>query len=262
MYTSVNNVVGHDVGEWLMYGLSSNFLLNPDLKINLYSRGDISPRSITVVPSEFKDIAIVSAHARMYSALKSTVSNLANGGDVWNSILGGIEQQGISRPLAGAARIARGLNNDGISYSTTGKGNITSANDLMSLANFARLSGAKPMHEAIFMDASYRWQAYQAKDTALRASLGSAIKSIVAGGGTPTEDQMGEFMSSYVKAGGKQEEFTKWYVQLLRTATVPQVNQIVQRTDTAQSQYYQAIMGGRMLKTPQDILSERERSMD
>lgn len=260
MYTSVNNIVGHDIGDWLMYGLASNFLLSPDLKINLYSRGDISPRSITVVPSEFKDIAIVSAHARMYSALKNTVSNIANGGDVWNSILGGIEEQGLSRPLAGAARIARGLNNDGISYSTSGKGNIISANDMMSLANFARLSGAKPMHEAIFMDASYRWQAYQAKDTALRASLGSAIKTIVVGGGTPTEEQMNDFMASYVKAGGKQEEFTKWYTQLIRTATVPQVNQIAQRTNTAQSQYYQAIMGGRLLKTPQDIIREREMS--
>ena len=258
MYNSVNNIVGKNVGDWLMYGAASNILLDPNIKINLYSRGDINPRQLTIVPTQFDQIPIYSAYAKVFGAVKNMASSMANGGDVWNTMLSGIEQQGVNRPLAGMARVARGFTNDGVSFSTSRNGNIISANELYTWANLARLSGAKPFDEAIGLDAQFRIQAYQAKDAALRSSLGYAIRSIIAGGGSPTEEQMNDFMESYAKIGGKQEEFSQWYVQQLRAASTPQVNRIIKSTKGEYSEYMQSIMGGRMMKTPQDILNERE----
>ena len=210
------------------------------------------------MPTQFDQIPIYSAYAKVFGAVKNMASSMANGGDVWNTMLSGIEQQGVNRPLAGMARVARGFTNDGVSFSTSRNGNIISANELYTWANLARLSGAKPFDEAIGLDAQFRIQAYQAKDAALRSSLGYAIRSIIAGGGSPTEEQMNDFMESYAKIGGKQEEFSQWYVQQLRAASTPQVNRIIKSTKGEYSEYMQSIMGGRMMKTPQDILNERE----
>ena len=258
-YNSVNNIVGKQVGDWLMYGAASNMLLDPNIKINLYSRGDINPRQLTIVPTQFDQIPVFSAYAKVFGAVKEMVAGVQNGGDVWNTLLTGIEQQGVNRPLAGMARVARGLTNDGVSFSTSSKGNIISANDMYTWANLARLSGAKPFDEALAQDAVFRLRAYDAKDTARREALGESIKSIIAGGGTPSDTQMNTFMQNYAKIGGKQEEFSKWYVQLMRAASTPQANKIMNSTKGPGAEYMQSIMGGRMLKTPQDVLDERSR---
>ncbi|MFV0408560.1 MAG: hypothetical protein ACK5LJ_02310, partial [Paracoccus sp. (in: a-proteobacteria)] len=254
-YTSDNNIVGKEIGDWLLYGAESNFLLDPDLKINLYSRGDITPRQLTIVPTQFSQIPFVAANARVYNTLKNAMGNLNNGGDVWNTMLSAMEQQGISRPLAGMGRVARGFANDGVSFSASGRGNIISANELYTFANLARLSGAKPFDEAIAQDAAFRYQGYQSVDTARRARLSSAIKSHVAGGGTLTSEQLEDFMERYVKIGGKQEEFSKWYTQQLRATATPQVNKLL---NSKHGDYMQNIMGGRLMKVPADVRRELE----
>lgn len=256
-YSATYNIAGKTAGDWLMYGAASNMMWDPDLKINLYSRGDISPRQLTIVPSQFSDIPVVAAYTKLYGALKGMLQSAQGGGDVWNTLLGGIEQQGVSRPLAGLARVARGLNNEGVSYSASGRGNIISANDMYSLANLARVSGAKPFDEAIAQDATFRIQAYQATDARRKETVGKAVRTVLTGGGTPTEEQMTGFMEGYVKAGGKQEEFSKWYVQQLRAATVPQANKIIAKTESPYSQYLQSLMDGRLMATPADILNSR-----
>lgn len=252
-YNSTYNLVGKTAGDWIMYGVASNMLIDPDLKINLYSRGDINPRSVTVVPSNMADIPVVSSWAKLLGTIKNSTQSVANGGDIWQTVLSGVEHQGINRPLAGLARVARGMGEEGVSYSTSGKGNIVSANDFYSLANFARLSGAKPFDEAVTQDAMYRIQAYQAKDKALRDSLGKAVKSTIASGKEPTEDQMTKFMDGYVRSGGKQEEFNRWYVSQVKTMNTPQANKIAEKMNSPYATYIQSIMGGRLLATPPDF---------
>ena len=253
-YKATYGIVGKTAGDWIMYGAASNMLIDPDLKINLYSRGDINPRQLTVVPTNMADIPIVSSWARLAGAVKNSLSSVSNGGDVWNTILSGIEQQGLNRPLAGLARVSRGLGENGVSYSTTGKGNIVSANDFYSLANLSRLSGAKPFDEAVTQDAVYRIQAYQSVDKERREALGKAVKSTIASGGVPTSEQMETFMERYAKLGGKQEEFNRWYVSQIRTATTPQANKLVEKVGSPYSAYMQTVMGGRLLQTPATVL--------
>lgn len=260
-YNSLYNAVGKKAGDWIAYGVASNMFLDPDLKINLYSRGDINPRQVTVVPTNMADIPVVASWAKLASSTKAALGSVANGGDVWQSLLSGIEHNGVSRPLAGLARVARGFDG-GVSYSTSGKGNITSANDLYSLANLARISGAKPFDEAVTQDAVFRIQAYQAVDKQRRDTLGTAVKSAIANGDTPSQEQLQSFMAGYAKTGGKQEEFSKWYVGQLRTATTPQANKIIQNSQTPYAAYMQSVMGGRMMATPPDILRSAEQPQE
>lgn len=259
-YTSVNNIAGKQAGDWIMYGVASNMLIDPDLKINLYSRGDINPRQVSIVPTNMADVPVVASWARMTTAVSGAVKSINGGGDVWNSILSGIEHQGINRPLAGLARVARGADEMGVSYSTSGKGNVVSANDFNSLANLARLSGAKPFDEAVTQDAVFRIQSYQAKDKERKDALGKSVKSVIAGGGTPTSEQMEKFMENYASIGGKQEEFNKWYVSQVKSATTPQANKLSEKVGSPYAQYMQTVMGGRMLATPVNILAAQEQA--
>lgn len=250
LYTATNGALGKSLGDWVTYGLASNMFIDPDLKINLYSRGDISPRTMTVVPTNLADIPVVGAWAKVLGAAKGTLDNVQGGGDVWNSLLTGIEQQGVSRPMKGLAQALRGIGEGNMSHSQSGSGNIIAANDFLSLANLSRLSGAKPFDEAVTQDALFRMQTYQAKDRAQRDKLGKAIRTTVTGGGDPSSEQMENFMESYAKIGGTQTEFSKWYMQLIKTARTPQVNKIVENTGTSYSSYLQEIMGARMFNTP------------
>lgn len=250
LYTAINGIAGKSVGDWFTYGLASNMFIHPDLKINLYSRGDINPRSVTVVPTNLADIPVAGAWARAFQSAKGTLTNIQNGGDVWNSLLTGIEQQGISRPMKGLAQVMRGIGDGGMSFSQSGQGNIVSSNDFLSLANLSRISGAKPFDEAVSQDALYRLQTYQAKDRSQRDALGKAIKTIVAGGGTPSQDEMESFMDKYAQIGGTQMEFTRWYTGIVKTARTPQVNKIVENVSSPYSAYMQEIMGGRVYNTP------------
>ena len=257
-YTSVNNIAGVEAGKWIMFGVSSNMFLDPDLKLNLYSRGDINPRHLSVVPTNVADVPIVGAWAKFAGAVKDGLSDVSNGADVWKSILQGIEQQGINRPLAGMARVARGIGEGEVSYSTSGKGNIVSANDFYSLANFARLTGAKPLDEALVQDAAFRVRTYEAKDAKRTDKLGHAIRVTVAGGGVPTQEDVEGFIETYTKAGGKQEEFNKWYMKQLRAANTSNANKLVEKVGSPASMYMQNIMGGRLLATPAHLAAQQE----
>ena len=59
-----------------------------------------------------------------------------------------------------------------------------------------------------------------------------------------------------MQIGGQQEEFIKWYTQQVRAATTPQVNKLINSTKGQASEYMQNIMGGRLMKTPEDVRQE------
>lgn len=250
LYTAVNGVLGKDVGDWFTYGLASNIFIHPDLKVNLYSRGDINPRSLSIVPTSLAEMPAAGMWVKAFQTSKDTLSRIGNGGDVWNSMLAGLEQQGINRPMKGLAQALRGIGEGNMSYSGTKAGNVISANDFFSLANLARVSGAKPFDEAVAQDALFRVQTYQAKDKAQRESLGKAVRTVVANGQAPSQEQMEGFMDSYAKLGGQQPEFSKWYVSILKNATTPQVNKIVEKSNSPYANYMQEIMGGKVYNTP------------
>lgn len=250
-YDAVYGIAGKEGGDWLMYGLASNAmgLLHPDLKVNLYTRGDINPRHVTIVPTDPASVAIVQATGKVFRNLFNTADKLAAGGDVTTTLLQGLEHNGLSRPLAGIAQTLQGLENPlQASYSSSKKGDVIASNDFLSLANLGRMVGGKPLDEAIAIDASYRFKAYALEDAKKRATLGQAIKTTMIAGKEPTQEQIEDFSLEYAKAGGRQEQFNQWMTQLYKTANLSQTNKIQQNLNSPFNQSMQKIMGGRELR--------------
>ena len=253
---TVYGSAGKSAADWLLYGVGSNVwgLIHPDLKLNLYTRGDVNPRHLTVVPTSLEDVPFISASTKLFGSMSKTFSNIAGGGNVWNSFLQGIEHAGVNRPLAGLAQALQATGNPyGLSYSTSSKGNVVVANDLWTLANLTRIAGAKPFDEALARDRAYTLSVYAAKDSELRKELGSAIKTAVQAGNTVTEDQIFKFSARYAAAGGKQENFNKFFMEQFVAANTSQVNEIVSHLGKPSAQSMQRILGGMAVK---DLTSE------
>lgn len=250
-YTALYGTVGKEAGDWLMYGMASNTLglIDPALKVNLYTRGDINPRHVTIIPTNPADVPAYAAATKFFGNLFGTVKTLAAGGDISNTILQGIEHNGLSRPLAGLAQTIQGLDNPSqASYSTTNKGNVIAANDLLSLTNITRMAGGKPLDEAVAIDAVYRYKAYALKDAAKRTQLGKAIKTHMITGQDPTQEQIEDFAVDYAKYGGRSEEFNSFMSQLYKTTNLSQANKLRDNLSGPFSQSMQEIMGGQRLR--------------
>lgn len=247
IYSTVYQAVGDEAGDWLMYGAATNLLglINEDLKTNLYVRGDINPRHATILPSSIEDIPIVSATAKIFGGLSKMVSNIDYGGDVFQSFLQGIEHASVNRPLAGLAQLAQSLDTPAAqTFTTTNKGGIVASNDLVSLANFSRILGGRPFDEAVARDLYYRAQVYSAANSDKMSRLSSALKTTLIAGKTPEEDQIVEFAMKYVKMGGKQEDFNKFFLRQMISANEQQIDRMTKTIKSPTMQRLQRQLGG------------------
>jgi len=245
LYTAVYGGAGKEAGDWLMYGLASNMFLDPDLKVNMYTRGDINPRHVTIVPTNPADVPFINAQAKVFGNLFETFKKLDDSGATGTILLQGLEHNGVSRPLAGLAQTMQAaISPTGQVFSTNKQGNIVGANDLFSLMTLGRLLGGKPLDEAITQDAYFRVQAYSTANSNKIARLGEVIKSTMFAGGTPSEEQIHSFMEQYVSAGGKQEKFNQFMLRQLKNASKSQAEQVREAMTKPYAATLQQVMGG------------------
>lgn len=245
LYSAVYGGAGKNAGDWLMYGLASNMFLHPDLKVNMYTRGDINPRHVTVLPTNPADVPFINAQAKFFGNIFETLGKMDNGGSISSTFLQGVEHNGISRPLAGLARTMQAFGNPNMQvYSTSNKGNIVGSNDLLSLMTLGRIAGGKPLDEAITQDAAFRLQAYSSNNANKIASLGETVKSTMIGGGSPTNEQVHSFLDQYVSAGGRQDKFNQFMLRQLKNASKSQAEQMREALTKPYATTLQQIMGG------------------
>lgn len=254
LYSIIPTGVDKKVGDYLLYGVLSNWL-----NTGLYSRGDINPRQITILPTNPLDYPAISGGIRFLSSVLDSASKVANGGNIVQSFLTGLEHNGLSRPLTGLAQMVQG-------YTTTSKGslvsstrpsweNLSGAIDLFSAANFGRLLGARPLDEAVAMDAMYRKTLYQAKDSARIQEMGSAVKTTLYAGGSPDEDQMTNFVAKYASSGGNIQNFGQKMIEWSRDANASVANQVYRSLKSPLNQNMMKIMGGQPLPDFQSLPS-------
>ena len=240
-----------ELGDWLLYGTASAFPLFGDKMPALYSRGDINPRHLSIVPINPLDVPAIDASIKLVNSVKQFGSSVAKGADLGNSMLFALEHHGWNRPLAGFAQLLAG-------QSTTSKGSlISAANDLettsmlariperlVEFGGAARLMGAKPMDEAVALSTLYRSRAYEAVDRARIESLGQAVKTKLQSNQTPDDEELEDFMSSYVKAGGRQETFSGAMQRWMKDANYSVVNQMADKLTTPSAKRMQIALGG------------------
>lgn len=238
-YDATYGIAGKTAGEFLLYGLPANML-----QANIYSRGDINPRSLTVVPTTLKDIPVVSTMGSLFSSVKDTVGRINNGANVWESMLQGLEHNGVSRPLAGIAATLQATTAAGRPFTTNATGSILMSNDLMSWATLTRMGGAKPLDEAVINDTVFRIHTYAQYDHDKQKALGEAIKTSSIGNTAPNQDQIVQFAKEYVANGGKQVNFNKFMLSEMKNANTAQASQIVHQLQNPFAQKLQVLMGG------------------
>lgn len=251
LYDSTYGVLGKQLGDLALYGLPSNLL-----QANIYSRGDINPRQVTVLPTQLADIPFIGAFGKFLGSVKDTTGRMANGANVWESLLQGLEHNGLSRPLAGLAQTLQSTTGNGTVFSTTSKGSILASNDLMSWATATRLAGGRPLDEAIVNDGVFRIQSYQQYDNAKMGALGEAVKSSSIAGQIPSEEQINQFAREYAATGGKQNQFNKFMMHQFKAANTSQAEKIVSQLQNPFAQKMQILMGGGSDVTPLGTLQQ------
>lgn len=243
LYSGATDLAGKAAGDYLLYGGLSGLL-----NTALYSRGDLNPRRATILPVNPLNFPSVSAGIRVYQTLAQLGSNLTGGGDVPASLLLAAEHNGLSRPLTGLAELIQG-------YATNSKGDVIAQtrdpsagySDLFSLANFSRILGGRPLDEAVAMDSLYRSNAVTALNEARKQQLGEQARTSFYGNGDMSEEKTQRFLAEFVKAGGRQEDFNKWLLNLDTRANTVAVNRVFNSLSSRSSVYLQKTMGGQQL---------------
>jgi hypothetical protein len=242
-YSMLYGDAGKTAGDWLMYGIPSNML-----QTNLYSRGDINPRTLTVVPVNPQDIVAVSAFSKFVGNLKETVGKIAGGGDIWQSVLQGLEHNGLSRPLAGIAQTLQATGPTGKVFSTTNAGNINFVNDFMSLATLSRLAGGKPLDEALANDQVARATVYKAADKErMKAATETFITTVVGDPtGQVTTQAVHNYLGDFVAAGGKADQFNANMLSVMTKVNTPRANLIIASMRDPRALDMKNMMNGRV----------------
>ena len=210
LYDAAITIADKEGAEFILYGAPSWFL-----GTNLYSRGDINPRHPTIIPTNVQDIPAVAMTSKFLGSMFGGLGNIAKGVPVTDSLLNALEHNGINRSMAGIATVLQG-------HSTTNSGKIISENDLMSLATISRIVGGRPMDEALVNDSLFRIKAYEGANRAKMTALNEVVRLQIQSGQSPSANQMEQFANMYAAAGGKQEQFAKYMMDMYKKANVPQ----------------------------------------
>ena len=237
-YDAVYGIAGKTAGDFILYGLPSNLL-----HAGIYSRGDINPRQITVLPTSLAEIPLVQSWGRFLGAMGTTMSQIAGGGEMLPAILRGLEHNGISRPLAGFAQVARGFA-DGNVFSTQRDGSLLWSHDLASFGSLTRLAGARPLDEAITNDGMFRMKTYAAIRKEDIKSLGERVKLSLYNNGNIPNEEMQEFAEAFVKKGGKQQQFNAWMMNLYKDTNTQQAEALRGSLTHPFAYKMQLLMGG------------------
>lgn len=238
MYSYAVKAMGKDVGDWMMYGTASAMPLFSDQAPALWTRGDLNPRYVTMVPTDFASVPAVQASMKVVNAAVMMAKQISQGSDMLPAVLHGLEHNGLNRPLAGLAQVLKG-------DSTTTKGNLISASqDWFSIASASRLIGAKPMEESVALNEQWRSSAYKAVTKERIDLVGSVVKEKLRGNQQLTTEDWLDFQGRYAAAGGRIQGFSEALRRWDKGANRSVVNELMRHNQTMAGQRMIEIMGG------------------
>jgi hypothetical protein len=257
-YSAIPNLLDKTLGDYLLYGVTSNIL-----GAGLYTRGDINPRQLTLLPVNPLQFPAIAGGIRFMGSLYDTAKKISDGGPSTASLLQGLEHNGLSRPLGGIAQLAQGFGSTSQTslISTTGTagspGRVAATNpfgddipglsELFTSANLSRLLGARPLDEAVVMDGAYRSTLYNAKDQERKERLGERVRSQMINGTAPSSDDLADFAHQYQAAGGRIQEFGKSMQKWTQESKVGVANEVFYKLGDPRSQVAMQQMGGQQL---------------
>jgi hypothetical protein len=238
VYSYATQAAGKETADWLLYGTASAFPLFSEKAPALYTRGDLNPRSMMIIPTSIAEIPAVGLATKVVGNVKMMGELLASGSGLGDTLLHGLEHNGVSRPLAGLAQLIKGT-------ATTGSGSlIAGQSDMYSIASLSRLAGAKPMDESIGIAEMYRSKVYAAHDREKLETLGASLKIKLQSGEVLTSDDWVDFQGRFAETGGRAENFARWARKAEKQAGTSVINQLQAHNKTMAGQRMITLMGG------------------
>lgn len=249
IYSGAKNALGDELSEWIIYGTGSNITKPiPGLGgIDLYSRGDLTPRTPILIPTSFEEIPAYSMTKKAITSFGNAMSKSVaaiSGGEpeaLGTIMLEALAHNGLNRPLAGVSQLALG-------YRTTNQGKLISTYDdddnyLWTAATKA--IGAKTLDEGIAVNQYYRAMKYKTARMEKLESLGQSFKDIVrSNDGNLSGEIYGTFLEDYTANGGNYESFKGWTQNQLTGATESVVTGLKNKNNTPEGRYLQNVLGG------------------
>ena len=205
LYGAITKALGgeldaRDASDFLLYGAGAAALQN-----NLYVRGDMNPRSATIVPTSLWDFPTVQATGRIIDSGVNAVTRITHG-ESWHPTIGdAVVGLGLNRPLRGIWEVAKGRSVDGNAAT------VAFHDDVWSLGTVTRALGMRPMSEGIVRDYQSRLYQIRSEQAATKKELGAHIRRMYdeKGAGILDDDeQMGDWMKMYQKANGTASNFS------------------------------------------------------
>ena len=240
MYSKVQEYTPTRLGQTLLYGGASTML-----NAALWTRGDVNPRTPTIVPILPQDMALISMSAKaaqsLYDITRAMLKQASDANpDLKISVGEAIAHAGINRPMSGIAEIIIGARtSEGGKLDTNLLGN-----DIMAVGTAIRILGAKPLDESIALDAYQRQLKYKAKSAAKLNSIGEDLRTQLLGDGNIDPSTLDAFAEKYSKAGGDLKTFRQFYLRALRDVSTPRAIQLLNSMkNSPYAEQYQMAMG-------------------
>lgn len=236
-YTGTEDVLGNEVSDWILYGVGSNFT-KPFFGdgINIYTRGDLNPRTPFIIPTSIEEIPTYSLATKFIDSGLKLAAAVSGNVDATQSMAEALAINGINRPLAGIGQILSGAR-------TTREGSLLAATgDLNYWQTFARVLGTKTLDESIAVQGYYRAKGYQTYRRQQLNQLGTQVKTMVRGGEWNANTYDG-FFKRYTQNGGSADQYQKWLQRQASAATQSNIYEMYQSNSSLEGQYLQRILG-------------------
>lgn len=228
LFSTVNSVVGKEMGDWIQYGPVSNLL-----GVNLYGRANLTPGGIfnLDVPPTVRQTTDAIVESLKF------VQNNSNGAGGVNSLLQALEHQSYNRPISGIATLLQGrrTTKEGKQITTTEETAQNTAfldDDLAyTWGSIVRVLGGRPLNEAIYTDTVYKYTSFKKRDQAELSKLARALTLRDDVRGAIDKDAITEYAESpqlaeskarYAALGGNPKEWQAFLTrQYLKSTSNP-----------------------------------------
>lgn len=247
IYSVAKSEMGDDLSEWFIYGTGSNmFKPFPGMGgLDLYSRGDLTPRTPILLPTSLDEIPVVSMTKKAVTSFLSTMQKSmgAIGAGEPESIgtifMEGLAHNGLNRPLAGLSQMA-------LDYRTTNQGKLlmtygNSENKAWTWATKAL--GAKTMDEAVAVNQYYKSLKYRTHRYENLDRLGRTFRDIIRSNEGTVTGEYEHFRREYVAGGGQAQNFKRWMQNQVAGANDSIINELRNSNTTPEGKYLQSVLG-------------------
>lgn len=236
-YKVSGELVGDTMSNFLMYGAASSSTIPVTGDgIDLYSRGDLTPRTPILIPTSPSEVPAVSIVANFLNASINMFDKISDGAPMVGSALDALGHSGFNRPLQGIAQLLSGER-------TTRQGNLLATYQGIDVWNAAtKVMGTKTLSEAVATSSFYRTAAYSTYRSQEINDLGEAYKQTLRSG-SGDDDTYFNFMGEYASRGGKLDNFNSWTARQHTNATESQINQLRNANNSPEGRYLQEVMG-------------------